>query len=293
MSKFGSYRNVAQSKDIVISKEVAAYNVSKGLLFPIQNMPCPPNQVCAQVVRYSYVQNNPNCQCITQPCQCAAPMTEYVPADAKIYSVMPDCPPNAMCRPTLYAAKGKVNPVLEIPSTINKGDDAKEYKADSVGAVITKKLDNVAVGMLVAAWGLDGYLAYKFWGKSLIWKAGIIAFTAANAYSTMKYLKKKKSSSNSSSSNSEKQSLVKEIADKIVSKSDKVPTQAEKDEMVRKISTLSIEDLKIAKEFVTEMFAIDFKQAPEIFMKKYGDLSIKFNNKYGAERMQKIGDVLK
>lgn len=57
---------------------------------------------------------------------------------------------------------------------------------------IANKIDNMAIGILVAAWGLDGYLAYKYWAKSFIWKIGIIAFTTLNTYGTIKYLKKEK-----------------------------------------------------------------------------------------------------
>lgn len=190
MSKFASYRNtsvyIPNTAYINISKEVAAYNVSKGLLFPIQNTPCPPNAMCAQVVRYSYVNPN-NCACVTQPCpQCAAQMTEYVPSDAKIYSVIPDCAANERCRETLYATKGKANPVLEIPKETTTTDNT------NIGTTLTKKFDNIALGMLAATWGINGYLAYKFWAKSMMWKVGIVAVTAANTYSTLKYLKKRK-----------------------------------------------------------------------------------------------------
>lgn len=290
MSKFGSYRNLVEQKNIAISKEIADYNVSKGLLFRIQNTPCPANARCTQAVRYSYVNNN--CACVTQPCpQCAQQQTEYVPTDTKIYSVMPDCPANAMCMPALYAAKGKVNPVLEIPSG---------QTSTNIGVIITKKLDNAAVGVLVAAWGIDGYLAYKFWGKSLIWKAGIVAFTAVNAYSTMKYLKKRKENTiaEKDTTTSDKQSIINEIVDNFSNSPniDKTLTQAQKnekkDEIAKKLSTLSLENLKVAKEYVAEFLEINFKAAPEVFMKKWGDLIIKFKDKYGMERMTKILEIL-
>jgi hypothetical protein len=102
MPSFSSYKYFVDFQ--TISSSDAKANVDKGILFEVEQYQCPPNTICPQVVKYVFKGTN-----------------DFV--DGQIYQVLPSCPPNARCKPTLYAAKGKVQPIfmtdqISSPSTM-------------------------------------------------------------------------------------------------------------------------------------------------------------------------------
>ena len=73
-----------------------------------------------------------------------------------------------------------------IATTPTGGTTADALNASPFGKGVRK----VQIGFAVVGWSAFGFVAYKNWGKSNLWKAGLIGFALFNAYNTYKIFSK-------------------------------------------------------------------------------------------------------
>lgn len=77
------------------------------------------------------------------------------------------------------------------PNQDNPNGEGKEDEEISLIDKLKDRFDKMSGGASLVGIGLSGYLAYKFWTKSLIWKVGIGLLGAATLYTTYNYFSKK------------------------------------------------------------------------------------------------------
>jgi hypothetical protein len=82
----------------------------------------------------------------------------------------------------------------------------KSIDSTQIFGSFEKTARNIQIGWTLAGWGIFGFLAYKFWNKSNIWKTVIVLLGISNAYNTYKAFSNKSISETSDSSSKEKPS---------------------------------------------------------------------------------------